>query len=951
MLIARCDYGAMAVQGLSSTVHGYSDTDKSQLLPLTTFVNACKRLEQSVAMEQVYWLRWLSTEEEREQFEANYGFNVTEPVLANPGVITGWVRRATNVSTTYIPLIHACYNSAALETIRGYDFRWDPSNYLQVRQPVIAGSMVAVQRLILVDAIYPDPTVIPATEDERWSLARGLIVATVSAKPHLLFVNQQADTMGLEPVSVTWTDLGTLYQGAPSTIAATNTSGTVDTARCHTESFTYRTRPMKITFCPDVHDVASTGLPVTLLFLCLAASLLPASLFISRTFKRDLKRQVEHHRNVLEREHDEFTEKLKKSEQLHAFAQQTANDANIKATEFMAFLCHELRNPLHTIVAMLDLFPINEPSSPSGVSVMDPAVPSSSVRVYNNSGTTTFSAPQDLSDMSFLVPQTRSRQESDVRDCLEIMQSSSQYMVSIVDDILDLSKITTGKLTLQSIAFDLRALLKGLQRVHLPIAQGNGIDMILDIQGDVPPVVMSDPTRINQIMTNLIVNAIKVTPKGQVTVTVSSRTVEPSVAPPLAPNINGNVSHFLPAQKSHTFVDVTFVVQDNGSGKDELEPYLFSPYVKVSESPSPNPENFTHSRDYDGTGLGLTIAQRVANLFGSNIDVKSQEGFGSNFKFTIRMEVAPPEMELGQMRIKRDPISIRWVSDKIPQVNWQLPNETKSRGLHKVTPSGSNSSSSTTSPLVLSNVAAPVPIPALLPSSPDHPSGSPFFTSHPPQEVAEKEHPASISNGVSGSRPTSGPNTRQSSPTPPALRLEASVLPPLSSSLRTAGPPQQQLQQDRAVMAPTAVSARPLPVVLVVDDDAVNRKVLARMLASSPVRVVLAVNGAEALRLVNGELSDGSLVAILMDIVMPVMDGLTATKKLRDQGCTLPIVAITANALDADQERAKQIGMTAFMTKPFVKHDILNILNRVAPITQRVSFTGTANGSAKIADT
>jgi PAS domain S-box-containing protein len=197
------------------------------------------------------------------------------------------------------------------------------------------------------------------------------------------------------------------------------------------------------------------------------------------------------------------------------------------------------------------------------------------------------------------------------RHYLDLIADSAEALAPVISDILDLSKIEAGKLSVEQVGFDLHQLLQTLQRGYAKLAEGYGLTLALDIAADVPQVVSGDPTRVRQILQNYVSNALKFTPRGG-QVQVSAR----------RPEGRGAASHVL------------FEVRDSGPGIDPaVQARLFAPFMQADQSTT---------RRYGGTGLGLSICRELARLMGGEVGVDSRPGHGSRFWVELPLERSPP---------------------------------------------------------------------------------------------------------------------------------------------------------------------------------------------------------------------------------------------------------------------------------------------------------------------
>ena len=407
----------------------------------------------------------------------------------------------------------------------------------------------------------------------------------------------------------------------------------------------------------------------------------------------DLLETLQAERRELTHAREQFEDRLRRRTEALQEALDRAQSASQTKSEFLANMSHELRTPMNGILGMIDV-------------VLD----------------------------STLTPAQR--------DEIETAQRSAHALLALLNDILDLSKIEAGKMTLERIPLDARFLIEDIVKGQAGAARQKGLLLSSSVSAAVPQRVLGDPMRLRQVLANLVNNAIKFTERGLVTIALD--------AAPVAP---GRV-------RGRTMVDLHFTVRDTGVGiAPEKQAAIFEKFTQADGSVT---------RRYGGTGLGLTITRRLVEAFGGTITVESEPGRGTSFIFRFPAEV----------------------------VN-----------------------------IVPAAAAA---------------------------EGAERPSPG-----------FTDPRTRR---------------------------------------------------ILVVEDNAVNQKVVSAMLSRRGHVFEVAGNGAIAL----GKLAEAHYDVVLMDVQMPVMDGLEATRQIRQDARwkTLPIIAMTAHAMQGDKERCFEAGMNDYVSKP-----------------------------------
>ena len=474
------------------------------------------------------------------------------------------------------------------------------------------------------------------------------------------------------------------------------------------------------------------------------------------------------------------------------------------------------------------------------------------------------------------------------RQCLELVEGSADSLLSIINDILDFSKIEARKLHLESIEFDLRKTLDQTLKSLAVRAHQKGIELINRLDSDVPDLIIGDPVRLTQIIVNLIGNAIKFTEKGEIVVHAKREIEE-----------GGEVK-------------LRFTVSDTGIGiPDDRQKAIFEAFTQADGS---------STRKYGGTGLGLSISSQLVAMMGGQIWVKSKPGEGSTFGFTATFGFRPRVEDSEMINLRNMPVLV--VDDNVTSLrvleellrNWGAQPVAARDGQTALSIMQLNKANGTPFPLVLLD------------------ADMPGFTGF---EVSEK---MKAEGGLAGRVIImfSSAGDLADSSRCRSFGIDASVTKPLyqgeikAAILRCF----QDIDQRQEVSRPmkTARSSAPAMEVLLVEDNPVNRKVAVRLLEKQGHTVITANNGREALEVL--ERLNWKIDLILMDVQMPEMDGYQATGAIREHesraGGHLPIVAMTAHALDRDRERCLAAGMDAYLTKPIQLDKLFEMLERVA---------------------
>jgi two-component system sensor histidine kinase/response regulator len=468
---------------------------------------------------------------------------------------------------------------------------------------------------------------------------------------------------------------------------------------------------------------------------------------------------------------------------------------------------------------------------------------------------------------------------------------SAEALLQIINDILDFSKIEAGKMQLERIAFGLREAVEETIELCAGRAREKGLELTCVIETDVPVKVRSDPMRLRQVLINLVGNAIKFTESGEVVVRVK------------ALDATGRLR---------------FEVSDTGIGiAEDAQAHIFNAFSQA--------DSFT-TRKYGGTGLGLAICKQILTLMGGDIGLSSTVGGGSTFWFEVRLE----------------PIAISTRNDADAEVA-QLP-RLHLAGVRAliVDDNGNNrellqqhlSSWDVEAIAVDSGAAALEALNADDPQQFDLVLLDDRMPGLDGIEVAkiirQDARFVNLRLVMLSSQESSGENADC------AELFAAVLLKPLrrsqlfsclSSAMTDAAGSQAGEQAAGAMSASTREAAGPR--ILVVEDNPINLEVAVGMLESLRCSADTADNGRTAIEAMIG----GSYDAVLMDCQMPVMDGLTATAEIRRREAgagkpRIPIIAVTANAMEGDRERCLAAGMDDFLSKPFTQQQLASLLKR-----------------------
>ncbi|RPE67745.1 signal transduction histidine kinase [Tibeticola sediminis] len=508
--------------------------------------------------------------------------------------------------------------------------------------------------------------------------------------------------------------------------------------------------------------------------------------------------------------------------------------------------------------------------------------------------------------MSTLLAETAL--DAEQRDYLQTIRLSSDQLLSVINDILDFSKIESGKLELEAEPLALRTAVEEACDIAAPRAREKGIELLIDMPdpapGQMPEAIVGDVTRLRQVLINLVNNAVKFTPKGEVAVHVRPRG---------APDAHGRVT-------------IEFRITDTGIGiPEDRIGTLFQAFTQADASTT---------RKYGGTGLGLAICQRLVALMGGEIGVESTLGQGSSFWFTVVAPVTTLDRPNGALAATRlqgcralivddNPTNLRLLRRQLER--WGLEVESAEsagealRLLEAAAVPGAGAGGDD------AHASEPRWLPDLIITDMHMPEmdGVDFARTLRTQPLGEGLSLVLLSSGY---LPASDEAARlfDARLLKPArqTQLFETLVRCLSSDTLAEG------AQARRVDEP-----KPRGTVLVADDNPVNLKVARAMLSRLGFAVRTADDGHEAVAAVAEAITQGeTLAAVLMDMNMPQMDGLEATREIlaRWGERAPPILALTAAVLPEDQARCAEAGMVDYLTKPLQVAALARALERWA---------------------
>ena len=478
-------------------------------------------------------------------------------------------------------------------------------------------------------------------------------------------------------------------------------------------------------------------------------------------------------------------------------------------------------------------------------------------------------------------------------DYLHMVKNSADSLLTIINDILDFSKIEAGKLELHCVSFDLRKTLGELTKSMAVKIHQLGLEFIFDIHPDVPAAVNGDPVRLRQVLVNLIGNALKFTERGEIQIDVQME----------GQNAQGTI--------------LRFSVRDTGIGISlDRQDKIFAAFSQADSSVT---------RKYGGTGLGLTISKQLVTLMGGRLWLESEVGKGSTFLFTIQVGsaaavAAPESLEVSQLA----GVPILIVDDNATNRRVLQDSVTK----WKMIPTVVEGAAEALQALELRKSAG-MKLPLILTDA-HMPSMDGFGLV---ERIRQDPLLSIVRIVILTSAGELGDAARCRT-----LRVAAYINKPfdrlelrdvlLSVLAQDPTAPEKIDLVSRSAMPEQEI----LPLsFLVAEDNEVNRRLITRLLEKRGHRVLLARNGLEALE----ALEKQSFDIVLMDGQMPELDGFEATKRIREKekmsGNHVPIIALTALAMQGDQERCLACGMDGYVTKPVKMEELFSVIEKVVP--------------------
>ncbi|MBF0111649.1 MAG: response regulator [Desulfamplus sp.] len=478
---------------------------------------------------------------------------------------------------------------------------------------------------------------------------------------------------------------------------------------------------------------------------------------------------------------------------------------------------------------------------------------------------------------------------------LDKILSSANTLLNLINDILDFSKIDAGKLVIESIDFDLEDVLSHLVNSIGFNAEEKGLEFVFEIDKHVPFNLVGDPLRLGQVLMNLASNAVKFTEHGEIIISVS-----------------------LDKIKNDDEVTLKFSVQDSGIGlyPEQIE-YLFDAFTQADD---------TITRKYGGTGLGLSICRQLTEMMGGEIWVESNPGKGSNFIFTSKFQlsksasshsIAPEELFKGlRALVVDDNETARNVLQSMLE-SFKMEVDTAQDGSQAIELIDKAVKNGRAYHVVLLDWIMP--------------GIDGIETARRIRANAESAKIPAMLMVTANGREEARVEAEQAG-------LEAFLLKPVYASVMydtliemlniEFSPTWLKNNKSDDIKASHAMKGLRGKRILLVEDNSINQEVATEFLKDAGVIVTIASNGLESLNIIDRE--DSHFDLVLMDIQMPVMDGLEATRKIRCEKnmIDIPIIAMTAHAMAGDRQKSLNAGMNGHISKPVDPIELYNVLSQ-----------------------
>lgn len=476
------------------------------------------------------------------------------------------------------------------------------------------------------------------------------------------------------------------------------------------------------------------------------------------------------------------------------------------------------------------------------------------------------------------------------REYMNIIKSSSRALLSLINDILDFSKIEAGKLEFEEIPFILGEVIDEVSDMFRDKIQEKELEFIIDIAPDVPQRLVSDPLRLKQVLVNLTSNALKFTSKGEIHITVDLE------------------------EKTEETVTLRFSVRDTGTG---ISPQWLNPQGLDNLFESFSQADTSTTRKFGGSGLGLSITKRIVELMHGKIHVESEIGQGSTFIVTASFKYLSGEVSLRSMMPKAlhdirvliaddNPATLAVIKRFVSSFGFRPDIARTSReAIEKYTQSVESGDPFS---LVIMDIRMPdmdgiTAADELRSNNPTLPPSVIFISASDYGRYIHRFGKENIDNFLT-------------KPIKQSVLFDT-IMNSFGYHPEKIGPSIKSHQNTKNLEGAT---------VLLVEDNAINQMVATEILSNADIIIHKAGNGLEAIEILREKKFD----AVLMDIQMPVMDGIEATGLIRNELNLkmLPIIAMTANAMTGDREKCIEAGMNDYISKPIESRQIFSALSR-----------------------
>jgi PAS domain S-box-containing protein len=480
------------------------------------------------------------------------------------------------------------------------------------------------------------------------------------------------------------------------------------------------------------------------------------------------------------------------------------------------------------------------------------------------------------------------------REYVNSVKESADTLLTLINDILDFSKIEAGKLSLDISEFDLQDTLSNTMRALATRADEKGLELTWETLPDLPARLVGDPGRLRQVLLNLVGNGIKFSERGEVDLRVEIES------------------------QGEDWTVLHFCVTDTGIGiPREKQQRIFEAFMQADSSTT---------RKYGGTGLGLAISSRLVNLMEGRIWLESEANKGSRFHFTAKFglvkEAQPRPAPMAEVNLQGTPVLViddnatnRRILEAMLKC-WSMQPTLVERGHEGLAAMRRAKDMGEVFPLILLDAQMP---------------GMDGFT------VVEKlkEDPTLAGSAI---MMLTSAGQRGDAARCRALGISAYLVKPIRQSelleaiLLVLGPPSQRKDHPDLVTRHTIRETRRKLRILVAEDNAINRELVARLLQKQGHTVMAVTTGREAVDLLDKDAANCDIV--LMDVEMPDMDGFQATAIIREKekisGKHIPIIAMTAYAMKGDRERCLAAGMDGYVPKPIRHQELFDTIQKLA---------------------